>query len=116
MSLFSEPATLRHYSLRVSFIGERAVDTGRDMLKAFWQAAYMKFFEGSNLLAPLVHAQTDMAMLRVLGTVLSHGYLFSKMLPIRIAFPSLYACLVGVNAKVPPCILLGAFIDYLPMF
>ena len=119
IALFSQEDTLKHYPLRIRFIGEKAIDTGgvcRDMLEEFWQAAFVQFFEGSNLLVPSVHAQTDMAVLRVLGMVLSHGYLFCNMLPTRIIFPSLYACLVGVNAKVPPSILLSSFIDYLTTF
>lgn len=35
------------------------------------------------------------------------------MLPTRIAYTTLYACFVGVGAKVPESILLGSFIDYL---
>ena len=118
-TLFSKEDVLKHYPLRIHFIGEKAIDAGgvcRDMLEEFWQAAFLQYFEGSNLLVPSVHAQTDMAALRIIGTVLSHGYLFCNVLPTRIAFPSLCACLIGVDAKVPSAILLGSFIDYLNTF
>ena len=44
---------------------------------------------------------------------MSHSYIFCSVLPTRIVYPTLFACLVGVAAKVPAPILLGSFIDYL---
>ena len=83
------------------------------MLDKFWQAAYVHHFDGSNLLAPLVNAHTNMAVLHALAKGMSHGYTFCSVLPTRIVFLTLYACIAGVNAKVPTPILLGSFIDYL---
>ena len=65
------------YPLRISFVGEQAIDTGgvlRDMLSAFWEEAYLKHFDGAGLLTPIVHAQIDLSPLPILGSVLSHGY------------------------------------------
>ena len=56
---------------------------------------------------------TDTAVLHTIGKIMSHGYIFYGVLPTQIAYPTLYACIAGVNAKVPVPILLGLFIDYL---
>ena len=116
IALFSNEAVLLHYPLKIQLIGERAIDTGgvcRDMLNEFWEAVYLQHFEGSNLLVPSVTANTDMGVMRALGRVLSHGYIFCGVLPTRIAYPTLHACFIGVDVKVPASILLGSFIDYL---
>ena len=116
IALFDNEDVLNHYPLKIHFVGERAIDTGgvcRDMLDEFWQAAYVHHFDGSNLLVPLVNAHTNMTVLHALGKVMSHGYIFCSVLPTRIVFPTLYACIAGVDAKVPTPILLGSFIDYL---
>ncbi|XP_065903937.1 uncharacterized protein [Dysidea avara] len=115
-ALFGIEEVLHHYPLKIHFVGEKAVDTGgvcHDMLAEFWQAAYVEYFEGSNLLVPSVNAQTDMTALHLIGTILSHGYIFCGVLPTRLAFPTLYASLVGVSVKLPRSILFGSFIDYL---
>ena len=64
LALFCNEDVLNHYSLKIHFVGERAIDTGsmcHDMLDEFWQAAYIYPFEGSNLLVPLVNAPYCMA-------------------------------------------------------
>ena len=71
----------------------------------FWQAAFGKFFDGSTLLVPAVHAQSDMSVFRILGTILLHGYVFCNVLPTRIAFPCLAAIFLGIDAKIPQKIL-----------
>ena len=43
--LFEQPRLLEEYPLRISFSGERAIDTGgvvRDMLSAFWEEGFQK--------------------------------------------------------------------------
>jgi hypothetical protein len=65
------------------------------MLSAFWEAAYQTLFDGANTLVPLVHPSTDLAMFPVLGRIISHGYLASGFLPIRMSFPSLISMLLG---------------------
>ena len=116
IALFSIEDVLYHYPLKIQFIGERAIDTGgvcRDMFDKFWLATYAQHFEGSNSLVPSVNAHTDMAVMHALGRITSHSYIFCGVLPTRIVYPTLYACFVGVGAKVPAPILLGSFIDYL---
>ena len=116
--MFGIEEVLHHYPLKIHFVGEKAVDTGgvcRDMLAEFWQAAYAEYFEGSNLLVPSVNAQTDMTVLHLIGTILSHGYIFCGVLPTLLSFPTLYASLVGVSVKLPRSILFGSFIDYLTL-
>ena len=60
-----------------------------------------------------MNAHTDMAVMHALGRIMSHGYIFCGVLPTQIVYSTLYACFVGVGAKVPAPILLGSFIDYL---
>ena len=56
------------------------------MYSEFYEAAYVSLFDGSSLLTPVVHPEMDTTSLSTFGFVLSHGYLVSGILPIRIAF------------------------------
>lgn len=112
--LFSEPRIMCEYPLRISFVGEQAIDTGgvlRDMLSAFWEEAYLKHFDGAGLLTPIVHAQIDLSALPILGSVLSHGYLVAGYLPLRIAFPTLAGMLLGPGTPYQNEHLMSAFIE-----
>ena len=88
----------------------------RDMFPAFWEEAFKYFFDGQNLLSPVVHPHTDMALLPTMGKILSHGYLVSGFLPVRIAFPVLAGILLGQNAQIPNRILVETFADSLCSF
>jgi len=66
------------------FVGKKAIETGGvcwNMFGEFWQVAFENFFDGSILLAPAVHAQSDMSAFCILGTISSHGYLLCNVLP-----------------------------------
>ena len=85
---------LKEFPLRIHFQDEIAFDSGgvcRDMFSGFWEEAYFKFFDGSSLHTPVLHATIDMTKLPLLGKILSHGFLVCGYLPIRVAFPSLAA-------------------------
>ena len=80
------------YPLCISFVGEAAVDLGgvtREAFSCFWEAAYMKYFDGPHLLLPSIHAGVDFSGLLLLGCILSHGYLACGFLPVQIVFPVL---------------------------
>ena len=80
------------FPIRIAFEGERGFDLGgvyRDMLSAFWDAAYSTLLDGAGVLTPVLHPQVNLRSLSVLGRILSHGYLSSGFLPVRIAFPTL---------------------------
>ena len=97
----------------ISYVGEQAVDCGgvcRDMLSGFWEEAYAKLFDGSTLLTPAVHAQTNTQDFVLLGNILSQGYLLEGFLPIRIAFPSLASMILGHDVQIPDEMLIDAFI------
>ncbi len=81
------------------------------MFSAFWESAYERLFDGSTLLSPVLHANVDMTQLSTLGAILSHGFLSSGFLPLRIAFPVLFLMLCGPTAEVPSQLLVEAFID-----
>ena len=65
---------------------------------------------------PAVHPNTDMAVLRLHCTILSHGFMVCGFLPIRIAFPVLAATFFGPEVEVPDSIILDSFIDYLASY
>mgnify|MGYP003461418041 FL=1 len=110
---------VKEFPFRVRYINERAVDIGgvcRDLFSAFWEDSYIKNFDGEKLLVPAVHPNTDMAVHRLHGTILSHGFMVCGFLPIRVAFPVLAAVFFGPEVEVPDSIILDSFIDYLATY
>ena len=98
------------------FEGERAIDLGgvsRDMFTAFFEEAYKKLFDGCTLLTPAVHPGIDLSSLSVFGAIMSHAYLATGVLPVRIAFPTLAHCLLGATVDIPESIMLKYFIQSL---
>ena len=81
------------------------------MFSAFWEAAYERVFDGSTLLAPVMHPQVDFTIFPLLGAILSHGFLVSGFLPLRIAFPVLGSLLLGPCTTTPLQQLMEAFIE-----
>ena len=62
----------------VEFEGEEGVDLGgicHDFFSGFWEEAYMKMFDGSAQLAPIIHTDIDIHQYSTLGQIISHGYL-----------------------------------------
>ena len=88
----------------------------RNLFSAFWEDNYVKIFDGEKLLMPAVHPNPDMAVLRLHGTILSHGFMVCGFLPIRIAFPVLAPIFFGPEVEVPDSIILDSFIDYLATY
>ena len=116
MELFCNESALREFPLRISFQDEIAFDSGgvsRDMFSAFWETAYCRFFEGACLLTPNLHATTDMSVLRLLGRIISHGFLVSGYMPIRVAFPCMAGVLLGPMTDFSSSILIEAFSESL---
>ena len=100
------------YPFNVEFIGENGVDAGglsRDMLSAFWENAYRNLFDGGSLLSPAMHPTCDVESFPTIGRILSHGYLVTGFLPVRIAFPTLASILMGSSVTVPDRILSRTF-------
>jgi len=60
-----------------------------------------------------MHAQIKMETFATLGAIISHGYLGSGYLPIRIALPTLICILLGLTAELSNKVLVEAFIDHL---
>ena len=110
LSLYGNENICQEYPIDIEFESEEAIDHGgvqREMFSAFWEQAYLQPFEGATILIPLLHPQTD----TVFGRILSHGYLVTGFLPIRIALPTLICMLLG--PVIPSDIMEGAFLDYL---
>ena len=110
---------LREFPFRVRYDKERAIDTGgvcRDLFSAFWEESYVKNFDGEKLLVPAVHPNMDMTVLRLLGTILSHGFMVCGFLPIRLAFPIVAAALLGPETEFPDSMIIDSFIDYLSTY
>lgn len=108
---------LSEYPFKVVFQGEeQAVDTGgvcRDMFSCFWEAAYLKHFDGERLLVPIARPGERKDSLSTLGAIISHGFLVCGVLPARVAFPVLASVLCGPNITIPDNINLESFIDYI---
>ena len=110
---------LKEYPFSIAYENEQAHDTGgvsRDMFSQFWDEACINCFDGGNILIPAVNPHTDISVFPVLGTVLSHGFLVSNFLPLRIAFPTLAAVLLGPTVLIPDSILVDTFADYLSTY
>ena len=110
---------LKQYPFSIAYQNEKAHDTGgvsRDMFSQFWDEAWLKCFDGGSILIPAVNPHTDTSLFPVLGTILSHGFLVSNFLPLRIAFPSLAAMLLGPTILIPDSILIDTFADYLSTY
>ena len=82
------------------------------MFTAFFDEAYNQLFDGCTLLTPAVHPNIDYSSLPVLGAIMSHSYLVSGVLPIRMAFPSLARCLLG-TVELSDDVLFSSLIDSL---
>ena len=107
------------FPFRVAFDDENALDTGgvtRDMLSGFWISAFDKFFDGAGSLVPAAHPNIDMNMLPVIGTILSHGYIVSGFLPVRMSFPVLAAILLSPTVEIDDSLLCECFIDHLSYY
>lgn len=97
------------------FKNELGLDAGgvsRDMFSAFWETVYLKHFDGETLLIPAMHPNTEITIFPTLGTILSHGFLVSGFLPVRIAFPVLAGVLLGLDVTISDAILLESFVDF----
>ena len=106
------------YPFRVRFMNEKAIDVGgvsRDMFAAFYEQAYLKVFDGNNLLTPSIHPHLNLSSLYDVGTIFSHSYIMCGMLPVRITFPSLACCLMGTSTStsIPDLVFIEAFVDSL---
>ena len=105
---------LQENPFRIRFEGERAIDLGgvaRDMFSAFYEEVYERLFDGSSLLCPIVHPEMDMSVLTTMGFVISHAYMVTGILPIRIAFPCLVQSLLGTSRTIPESAMVEAFQD-----
>ena len=59
VALHSTEATCSEYPFQVKFVGETGIDFGgvtRDMYCTFWESAYESYFDGSNVMVPLMQA------------------------------------------------------------
>ncbi len=104
------------YPFDMSFVGEQAVDIGgvsRDVMTAFWQEIYERMFDRSTLLVPVVNPSMDLAILPLIGKILSHGYLSTGFLPVQISLPTLIAMLFGPGIELDSHLLTESFLDFL---
>ena len=92
LELYGSDGFLSHYPVAMEFKGELALDAGgvkRDVFATFFEEMYRHLFDGSSLVTPSVRPGVS---LDTVATIISHAYLVSAVLPVRIAFP----CLAGV--------------------
>ena len=60
-----------------------------------------------------VHPEMDTSVLTAMGAIVSHAYLVAGVLPVRVAYPGLAKCLLGIASDIPPWVLTEAFVDSL---
>ena len=116
IELYQREQMHKEFPINIKFESEKAVDVGgvtREMYSAFWEKAYVTYFDGAGVVIPLLHAQMDIEVFSTLGTIVSHGYLASGYLPIRQALPSLIGILLGPAVEIPKQILVEALLEYL---
>ncbi len=114
---------LKMYSdrpMRVEFEDEIAVDLGgvtRDMFSAFWDKCYSTMFDGSALLVPMLCPQTVYiaSSLSLVGSIVSHAYLLTRFLSVRIALPCIIGILCGPATTIPESVVCDAFLDYVSL-
>ena len=105
---------LTEYPFRTHFANECGVDFGgvsRDMFSGYYEEMYKKVLDGATLLYPVMQPHLDFTCLPVIGTVMSHAYIFSGILLVRMAFPCLAQCLLGQTVSSPDSVLVESFID-----
>ena len=99
------------YPVRLKYANEKAWDKGgvsRDALSQFWDDTYAKMFDGGYLLTPVISPESDLSVLPTIGRILSHGYLATGVLPVRIAFPVLAGMLLG-SCRISDSVMLATF-------
>ena len=74
---------------------------------------YMKLFDGSRLLTPSIEPHFSDINLKVLGCILSHGYMCTEFLPTRVALPALMAMFLGPTVNIGPEVFIEVFLDYI---
>ena len=115
LDMYRTGEVLGECPIKIKYGDESAIDDGgvqRDMYSAFWEVAYSKMFEGVASLIPMVHPNIDMMIFPILGRILSHSYLVTGYLPVRIVLPTLINMIMGPT-KVTQKILLDAFLDHI---
>ena len=108
LKLYANQSITKEYPFYVEFQGEKAIDIGgvsRDMFSAFFDELYIQMFDGATLLYPNISC--DMSTFEVIGSIISHAYLVSGVLPDRIAFPCL-AFILNKSA-IPDSVLIEAY-------
>ena len=116
MDLYKAGEIVNECPIFIKFKGENAIDNGgvqRDMISSFWEVAYQRLFEGAALLTPMVHPQMDLSIFPIIGCILSHGYLTTGILPVRVALPTLICMLLGPAASVSKKLLLETLVDFI---
>ena len=115
----NQAKVFKEYPFRMKFVSKKAIDAGgvsRDMFSAFFEEMYKVYFDGANLLSPIVHPGMDVSVISIIGAIISHAYIVTGILPIRIAFPTLARFLFGPSITVSSEVLVDTFIDSLSLY
>ena len=92
------------YPVRLKYANEKAWDKGGVSRDALSHDTYAKTCN----LTPVVSPQSDLSVLPTIGRILSHGYLATGSLPVRIAFPALAGMLLG-SCRISDSVMLATF-------
>lgn len=97
---------LQEFPFRIRYIDGRASDIGgvahdNIMFSAFWEVAYIRGFDGGNVLAPAIHDN--------LSCIGYYHISWLYFLPIRL---SIVSCLKGPGVEIPDSFILESFMDH----
>lgn len=104
------------YTVYFKYENEVGVDSGgvtRDVIGAFWEEVFSKFFDGVTCVIPASKPGIEMDLFHVMGRIVSHDYVVTGFLAVRISFPCLCTMLLGTNVTIPNQLLIISFIDFL---
>lgn len=110
---------IKEHPFHIAYNNKRAVDTdgvSRDMFSAFWGSAHITDFDGGSTYVPVVHPHTDLSLYKVLGAILSHGFMSTEFLPNWLAFPVTAHVLLGFDITFLDVITIYSFVDYLSTY
>ena len=82
------------------------------MFSCFWEAAYVKHFDGDRLLIPAVNANSEISNFPILGAVLVHGFFACNFLLVRLAFPKIAMVLYSPKVSTSKNKLLESLLDF----
>lgn len=100
--------------ITATFLHEEGEDVDgitREVFSLFWRECLPRYFEGVSTYYPHVDSDCTYELLKLFGSIASHGYVLTGKFPIQIAQSSIMGVLIG-NRHVSDEMLLRDFMSY----